>query len=198
MNFWGTATTGTKSKLPTCGVMEHGLMPRSARRCIRCFPCPLWGLRLSRVRTRQPLRLARLRSWSGIFPSHNGGDYINSTLIQAASGPGGPWADVTVQLGPSTDYADLGSDENGPAFGWDKFLHYRVAAINGVGTGPFSESATAGDSLILRYDANRNGVMEKSEVIRAINDYLFGASGGAPAISKAEVIRLINLYLFGE
>ena len=54
---------------------------------------------------------------------------------------------------------------------------------------------TAGDPLIVRYDTNpRNGQIDKSEVITAINDYLFGEVG---IISKADVIRLINLYLFG-
>ena len=51
------------------------------------------------------------------------------------------------------------------------------------------------DELVATYDANRNGTIEKSEVIAAINDYLFGE--GAAAISKADVIRLINMYLFG-
>ena len=50
-------------------------------------------------------------------------------------------------------------------------------------------------SLVARYDDNNNGTIEKSEVIAAINDYLFGE--GDEAISKAEVIKLINLYLFG-
>ena len=50
------------------------------------------------------------------------------------------------------------------------------------------------DELVATYDANRNGTIEKSEVIAAINDYLFGE--GAAAISKADVIRLINMYLF--
>ena len=53
----------------------------------------------------------------------------------------------------------------------------------------------AADPLIARYDANGNGTIERSEVIAAINDYLFGR--GDEAISKAEVIKLINLYLFG-
>ena len=53
----------------------------------------------------------------------------------------------------------------------------------------------AGDPLIARYDANSNGIIEKNEVIAAINDYLFGE--GDEAISKTEVITLINLYLFG-
>ena len=55
-------------------------------------------------------------------------------------------------------------------------------------------AVTTGDPLVARYDANGNGTIEKSEVIAAINDYLFGDVD--EAISKAEVIRLINLYLF--
>ena len=57
---------------------------------------------------------------------------------------------------------------------------------------PFCPS---GDPLITRYDDNRNGTIERSEVIKAINDYLFGE--GDQTISRADVIRLINLYLFG-
>ena len=51
-----------------------------------------------------------------------------------------------------------------------------------------------GDSLVDRYDTNGNKMIDKDEVINAINDYLFGEAD--EAISKAEVIRLINLYLF--
>ena len=58
-----------------------------------------------------------------------------------------------------------------------------------------SSSETSEQRLIALYDANNNGTIEKSEVIKAINDYLFGE--GDEAISKAEVIELINLYLFG-
>ena len=60
--------------------------------------------------------------------------------------------------------------------------------------GGATKVTVASDPLVDRYDANNNGTIEKSEVIKAINDYLF--SGAAP-ITKAEVIRLINLYLFG-
>ena len=56
-------------------------------------------------------------------------------------------------------------------------------------------TVSSGDPLVARYDANVNGKIEKSEVIKAINDYLFGTGDDAP--SKADVIRLINLYLFG-
>ena len=41
---------------------------------------------------------------------------------------------------------------------------------------------------------NRNGKIDRSEVIKAINDYL---SGEGDTITRAEVIRLINLYLVG-
>ena len=51
------------------------------------------------------------------------------------------------------------------------------------------------DPLIARYDANGNNMIDKAEVIEAINDYLFGA--GDEAISKSDVIKLINLYIFG-
>ena len=66
-------------------------------------------------------------------------------------------------------------------------------AVGGASTVTVT-AEVAGDPLVARYDANNNGTIEKSEVIKAINDYLF--NGGAP-ITKAEVIRLINLYLFG-
>ena len=60
--------------------------------------------------------------------------------------------------------------------------------------GSATVTVSAGDPLIARYDANGNGAIEKSEVIQAIDDYLFGE---ANAITKADVIRLIDLYLFG-
>ena len=54
--------------------------------------------------------------------------------------------------------------------------------------------ATDGDPLVDHYDTNNNGTIDRSEVISAINDYLFGGTG---SITRADVIRLINLYLFG-
>ena len=45
--------------------------------------------------------------------------------------------------------------------------------------------------LAAEYDANGNDMVDKEEVIAAINDYLFEET-----LSKAEVIELINLYLF--
>ena len=57
------------------------------------------------------------------------------------------------------------------------------------------DEMVTGDDLVDRYDADKSGMIEKSEVLKAINDYLFGE--GDEAISKTDVLRLINLYLFG-
>lgn len=93
-----------------------------------------------------------------------------------------------------TTFTDTWTDDSGLTFAADRSPYYRVAAISRVGIGPFSDDANAGGPLFLRYDANRNGTIEKSEVIVAINEYLFGGDGST---SKADVIELINLYLFG-
>ena len=47
-----------------------------------------------------------------------------------------------------------------------------------------------------RYDANNNGMIERSELDAAINDYLFPDEADLP-ITRAQVIALINIYLFG-
>ncbi len=71
---------------------------------------------------------------------------------------------------------------------WLENIATRVGVVN-------CREQTTGDPLIDRYDTNNNATIEKSEVIAAITDYLFG--GEDETISKAEVIRLITLYLFG-
>ena len=43
------------------------------------------------------------------------------------------------------------------------------------------------------YDGNDNEVIDRDEVIRAINDYLFGDG----SVTRDDVIAVINLYLFG-
>ena len=42
------------------------------------------------------------------------------------------------------------------------------------------------------YDGDGDGIISKSEVIAAINDYLFGDG----SLSKEELVRIINLYLY--
>ena len=107
---------------------------------------------------------------------------------------------------------DVGREVRFSLFGQTAFT-YTVTAPSAEGTYSFSGvlrnsdredvpvggaltiAVAAGDPLIVRYDANNNGTIEKNEVIAAINDYLFGEGG--EAISKSDVIKLINLYLFG-
>ena len=128
-------------------------------------------------------------------PETDGGSLITGYRIESSPDGNGPWTQVHTTAGVGTTYTDDGTDAYGPMFSAGNWPHYRVAAVNSVGTGLFSEPRPAGDTLVDRYDANDNGTIEKGEVIAAINDYLFGE--GDEAISKSDVIRLINLYLFG-
>ena len=128
-------------------------------------------------------------------PDSNGGSPITGYKIESSGDANDPWAGVFTTDGGSTAYPDLVDDEHGPTFGEGMVRYYRVSAVNLMGAGPFSEPVQSGDPLITRYDADSNDMIDKSEVIAAINDYLFGEEG--ETISKADVIRLINLYLFG-
>ena len=134
----------------------------------------------------------------------------------------GRFGAVTETLPPGFSYVsssledsgvtDVGREVRFSLFGQTAFT-YTVTAPSAEGTYSFSGvlrnsdredvpvggaltiAVAAGDPLIVRYDANGNGTIEKNEVINAINDYLFGE--GDEAISKSDVIKLINLYLFG-
>ena len=134
----------------------------------------------------------------------------------------GRFGAVTETLPPGFSYVsssledsgvtDVGREVRFSLFGQTAFT-YTVTAPGAAGTYSFSGvlrnsdredvpvggaltiAVAAGDPLIVRYDANGNGTIEKNEVINAINDYLFGE--GDEAISKSDVIKLINLYLFG-
>ena len=134
----------------------------------------------------------------------------------------GRFGAVTETLPPGFSYVsssledsgvtDVGREVSFSLFGQTAFT-YTVTAPSAEGTYSFSGvlrnsdredvpvggaltiAVAAGDPLIVRYDANGNGMIEKNEVIAAINDYLFGE--GDAAISKSDVIKLINLYLFG-
>ena len=128
-------------------------------------------------------------------PETDGGSLITGYRIESSPDGNGPWTQVHTTAGVGTTYTDDGTDAYGPMFSAGNWPHYRVAAVNSVGTGLFSAPRPAGDPLVARYDANDNGTIEKGEVIAAINDYLFGE--GDRAISKGDVIKLINLYLFG-
>ena len=101
-----------------------------------------------------------------------------------------------MEIGDATSaYTPMADDEG-------YHLMVKVMYTDGHGAGKEAMATTtnkvvadADALLVARYDTNpSNGQIDKSEVIAAINDYLFGE--GDDAISKADVIRLINLYLF--
>ena len=91
--------------------------------------------------------------------------------------------------GTYSNIAVATSDSYTPVEG-DANMHLRATASYTDGEGSdtamaVSENAVAavaaGDALVGRYDANSNGEIEKTEVLKAINDYLFGE--GDEAIS---------------
>ena len=127
-------------------------------------------------------------------PKSSGGAPITGYRVELSPGAMGPWELVAETA--ETGYVDDGTDSNGPVFSTGNWPHYRVAAANQVGIGPFSDPVfSGGDPLVARYDTNRNGRIDRNEVIAAINEYLFGTEEST--ISRADVIRLINFYLFG-
>ena len=108
------------------------------------------------------------------------------------------WSKSTTTTGTFMDIDGATSDSYTPADA-DEDHYLRATATYTDGDGPAKSEmettdnvVTAGDPLVVRYDADGNGEIEKSEVIAAINDYL---DGGVNAPTKADVIKLINLYL---
>ena len=109
------------------------------------------------------------------------GDDAGSFAIDAGTGQ------ITVGAGTTLDYGAR------PAY-----------VVSVTATDPSGYSAAIAVTIMVtdddlgvigsRYDANNDRVIDKAEVIKAINDYLFGE--GDEAISKADVITLINAYLF--
>ena len=69
---------------------------------------------------------------------------------------------------------------------------YMAMPLDVVVTVTDVDGEVIGGTLLETYDADDSGMIEKSEVITAINDYLFDET-----ISRADVIAVINLYLFG-
>ena len=131
-------------------------------------------------------------SWTA--PANTGGAPITGYKIEASHDGNTSWTEVHTTTGDATGYTDVGDDGDGPMFGVGEVRHYRVSAINSVGEGAPSNVAKAED-LVGRYDADGDNMIDKAEVINAINDYLFGE--GDETISKDDVIELINRYLFG-
>ena len=114
------------------------------------------------------------------------------------------WARSDANDGTYTDLPDATMETYTPVAA-DVPMYLRATAMytDGEGSGKSARAVTANavvdegtqDPLVSRYDADSSGDIDKTEVLTAINDYLFGDSD--EAISKPDVLRLINLYLFG-
>ena len=134
------------------------------------------------------------------------GTEITATLTDpddSITGTTWQWAKASSRNGSYSNIEDATSMSYTPVAG-DIGSYLRATAMytdgedsdkSAMGDSDNMVTAEAGDTLVDRYDLNNNGI-EKTEVLKAINDYLFPEGG--EAISKPEVLRLINLYLFPE
>ena len=141
------------------------------------------------------------------------GDTITGAVMDPDGGVTGEswqWARTTTPA-MMDSWMDIGAmDAAYTVMDADEGYHLRATAMydDGEGVGKMAseetmmvmvtnvdEMGSGEDPLVDRYDANDNDMIDKPEVLKAINDYLFGE--GDEAISKPEVLRLINLYLFG-
>ena len=103
--------------------------------------------------------------------------------------------EVTTMAGAtSTSYTPVQADDG---------YYLRATAMYTDGHGPekskmarTENKVIAGDPLVVRFDDNKNGKIDKNEMIAAINNYLF-EDGGNP-ITKDQMIDVINLYLFDD
>ena len=130
---------------------------------------------------------------------------VGYNLTATPGDPDGDLTDVTWQWSKSAnmnswmDISEATSMSYTPT-PMDVGYHLRATATytDPLGSGKtaraVSDSMTTVDPLIVRYDANGNGLIEKNEVIKAITDYIFGE--GNPVISKSDVIKLITIYIF--
>ena len=74
------------------------------------------------------------------------------------------------------------------AVGTDTVMAYSMATM-------MVTMMTTEGTLVDRYDTNNNEMIDRSEVLDAIDDFLFGAPG---VIEKEDVLTLIDIFLFGD
>ena len=128
---------------------------------------------------------------------------VDTAITANLDDPDGDVTDVTWQWASENSdgtYSDISgaTDASYTPVADDATKHLRVTVMynDAHGSQELEERTenvvTAGDPLVVRYDANNNGKIEKPELIDAINDYLFGDE----VLTKDEVIGLINAHLF--
>ena len=118
--------------------------------------------------------------------------YVSSTLPDDQTGVTGQEVRFTLVGDTSFTYTVTASSVGG-SYTFSGTLRDSDRNDHAVG-GDTTVTVSSGEPLVARYDNNNNGTIERSEVIAAISDYLFGE--GDDAITRADVIKLIHLYLF--
>ena len=129
------------------------------------------------------------------------GTAITATLTDADGGVTGTawqWANATVMDGTYSNITGATSDSYTPVEE-DANMHLRATAsyTDGEGSGKtaiaVSENAvTAGDPLLVRYDANKDGWVQLKEARVAVGDY-FGPPKGVK-LSLADTRKVVGLY----
>ena len=115
---------------------------------------------------------------------------VTGETWQWASSAAMDGAYAVIEGATSASYTPVAGDEN-------MYLRATASYDDGEGSGK-SAMAVSGSAVAaeLPGDTNNDGMIDKAEVIAAIDAYLFGE--GADAITKEQVIEVINLYLFGS
>ena len=98
---------------------------------------------------------------------------------------------MDIDMATSMTYTPVEADEG-------YYLKATASYTDGHGSGKMAMATTTStvpvaDPVLVKYDGNGNGTIERNEVIAAIGRYL----GGEAGITRAEVIAVIALY-FGS
>ena len=129
---------------------------------------------------------------TGLVVDADGSVTVQSWRWMKADSAAGQFADITGATLAS--YTPVEADAS-------MYIKVMATYTDAEGSGKTAESPSvmvqleaAPMTLLERYDADDNGQIDKSEVVKAINDYLDGEGD----LAKADVITIINLYLDGS
>ena len=112
------------------------------------------------------------------------GTVSGATWQWARSSDGSTWADITEAT--DTAYTPVAADEG-------NYLRATASYTDGEGSGKSAQGisdnlVTAGDPLLNRYDVNKNGLIDRDEVLQAVVDYFNNI------ITRDEVLGVVVLY----
>ena len=94
--------------------------------------------------------------------------------------------EVITTTGNATSYTDDGTDANGPKFAHGEWPHYRVAAVNRAGTGPFSDPEPAGGDTAPEFPAAETGersVLESAPESAIVGDPVAVTDAGSEPLT---------------